>query len=154
MQVLGILVGSSTRTLRVPERADLESVVAVLCVVAQTVWRLRRGALFAPRAPGSLTGRRSVQSDAEFVALESVLRAARQPLHSGVWPVRRLRSSINIATFPGRKARTVRRVNLIAPRGGQRADAAAVVADCRRRRSGALNRLLPPAEITLPLVVA
>ena len=73
---------------------------------------------FAPRAPGSLTGRRSVQSDAEFVALESVLRAARQPLHSGVWPVRRLRSSINIATFPGRKARTVRRFNLIAPRGG------------------------------------
>jgi len=71
MQVLGILVGSSTRTLRVPERADLESVVAVLCVVAQTVWRLRGGAPFAPRAPGTLTGRRSVQSDAEFVALES-----------------------------------------------------------------------------------
>jgi hypothetical protein len=78
MQVLGILVGSSTRTLRVPERADLESVVAVLCVVAQTVWRLRSGALFAPRAPGPSRGRRSVQSDAEFVALESVLRAARQ----------------------------------------------------------------------------
>src|SRR6267142_4777592 len=36
--------------------ADLESVVAVLCVVAQTVWRLRGGALFASRAAGSLTG--------------------------------------------------------------------------------------------------
>jgi len=62
----------------VPEQAGLESVVAVLCVVAQTVWRLRGEALFAPRAPGASRGHRPVQSDAEFVALESVLRAARQ----------------------------------------------------------------------------
>ena len=40
------------------------------------------------------------------------------PLHSGVWPVRRLRSSITIATFPGRNARAVRRFNLFAPASG------------------------------------
>ena len=55
------------------------------------------------------------------------------PHQFGRRPVRRLRSSINIATFPGRKARTVSRFNLIAPRGAQRADAAAVVADRRKQ---------------------
>jgi hypothetical protein len=45
-------------------------------------------------------------------------RRASLPLHPGCKPVRRLRSSINIVTFPGRSVRTVSRFNRFAPNAG------------------------------------
>ena len=74
MRVLGILVGSSTSTLRVPERAGLESVWLLFFALSLK----RSGDCGAALARQAVRRCRSVQSDAEFVALEFILRAARQ----------------------------------------------------------------------------
>ena len=77
------------------------------------IWRLplkRRSRAALPEAAGAVVFR--------IRCAWIRLRAARQSrLQSGVWPVRRPRSSITIATFPGRKARTVSRFNLFIPVG-------------------------------------
>ena len=119
---------------------------AVLCVVAQTVWRLRGEALFAPRTPGSLTGPPAGAVGCRIRCARVCICAPRVgPRHSGVWPVRRLHSSINIATFPGRKTRTVSRFNL-SPHGATREAPRPLVPGRPSQRSERVSRPLssPP----------
>src|SRR5208282_6055233 len=151
---LGLAAINGTKA--VSERPVSGAWVGVFRVIAQTVSRMRRGAL-APRWPEPSRGA------SRFGRIQNSLRLGRScaprvmPLHPGDWPVRRLRSSINIATFPGRKARTVSRINRIAP-SGQRADAESH----RSRPPQAASRTLevacrataPARQMSLPIVVA
>jgi hypothetical protein len=84
-------------------------------------------------ATGSISRAWRVQSAAEFVALIGAPRVL--PLHSGSRPVRRLRCSITIATFPGRNARAVRRFNLFAPASERWIGGAALIVGHYSRRS-------------------
>jgi len=89
-------------------RAGLESVDRVLRVVAQFIWRL-------PSRDGS-------SGTAAGCRIRCACCAPRVlPLHFGHRPVRRLRSSINIATFPDAQVRTVSRFNLLPLLGDWRA---------------------------------
>src|SRR5208282_6557027 len=85
---------AATGTVQAPARAGLESVVDVLRVVAQTGWRLPRGALrtalaraASQAAPVGAVGSRIRCALGRFCAPRVI------PLHPGDWPVRRLRSS-------------------------------------------------------------
>src|SRR5450755_3867072 len=64
---------------------------------------------------------RVLQPSTEFVALRKWRAACPSRLSSGHKPVRRLRCSINIVTFPGCRIRTVKRYNQVALFSGQQA---------------------------------
>jgi len=67
------------------------------------IFRFRSNNLIAafPASSGTRRAGRAMQPNPEFVALPIVSRAARRTAYFGHRPVRRLRYSINIATFAG-----------------------------------------------------